>query len=849
MKAAQKSVGLMRNWAIAIMSALCMMTLAPAGMAQGFGWIRQAPTLTSNDLYTVAFNSPTHGFVGGVGRVLMETFDGGRTWITRDIQIHGEPYYSIFFFNATHGWITGNGNWAFRTTDGGATWQRMTTVPAGSWWHIKFLTPTIGFIGANGACAFTADGGISWELRSGYPTCPVIYGMDFRDVNVGLVGGNQLSGGGPGIYKTTDGGRTWQRRYPYSANDVVFLNNDTVLAASGRSIVRSDDAGENWWTVVPQIDDEDGIGDMARVNETTIVGVGAFGNVWRSTDCGFTWHHVLEGIGDLPASWAISFLDEQHGWIVGPHGMLYATSDGGLTWHYLPNGIGVELYDIEMANERLGFAVGNNGYLLRTTNGGKRWELQRLKVTGLVFGRRETLEAVSVLNEQVAFTGGQGGIAFKTLDGGQTWLSIGYPALPGSFQLLDLYFIDENEGWAVGRDDDLGHYRTIYHTTNGGETWELSIPFQSATSYYGVCFVDRQHGWIVGPRSYLLRTEDGGRSWQRVNLPYGNLTNLFFTDVQFANANVGWMVGTLGFVLRSVDGGRTWQPQAISSEETIADIVVLSANEAWICSITGGLWHTTDGGVTWEPETSGYRGWTDSLSAIAAMPSGKVWGVGFAGTIIARLPGETVHPSSFTVTHGAREYGGLSTLLDSDDFQMILGSRRPAFSGDPDARIVLEGTASIRNPSKLTFKLEGRANGGGMRRMELYNFATNQWVLVDERGAPTEFEDVVEGIIHTNATEFVEQATGRVRARMSWYRMAPPDPDWYMWIDYCVWTLLAPEVDGDVNSDGCVDDADLLQVLFAFGNSGSGLPEDVNTDGVVDDADLLMVLFNFGQGC
>jgi hypothetical protein len=55
--------------------------------------------------------------------------------------------------------------------------------------------------------------------------------------------------------------------------------------------------------------------------------------------------------------------------------------------------------------------------------------------------------------------------------------------------------------------------------------------------------------------------------------------------------------------------------------------------------------------------------------------------------------------------------------------------------------------------------------------------------------------------------------------------------------------------EGDVNGDGCVDDADLLAVLFAFGNSGSNLPEDVTRDGTVDDADLLVVLFNFGAGC
>ena len=53
---------------------------------------------------------------------------------------------------------------------------------------------------------------------------------------------------------------------------------------------------------------------------------------------------------------------------------------------------------------------------------------------------------------------------------------------------------------------------------------------------------------------------------------------------------------------------------------------------------------------------------------------------------------------------------------------------------------------------------------------------------------------------------------------------------------------------GDASFDGCVDDADLLAVLFVFGQTGD-LPEDVNDDGVVDDADLLQVLFNFGSGC
>jgi len=55
---------------------------------------------------------------------------------------------------------------------------------------------------------------------------------------------------------------------------------------------------------------------------------------------------------------------------------------------------------------------------------------------------------------------------------------------------------------------------------------------------------------------------------------------------------------------------------------------------------------------------------------------------------------------------------------------------------------------------------------------------------------------------------------------------------------------------GDVDNNGCVDDADLLQVLFSRGSTGSTLGRvDVNCDQVVDDADLLIVLFNFGTGC
>ncbi|MCS7064836.1 MAG: hypothetical protein NZL85_01035, partial [Fimbriimonadales bacterium] len=66
------------------------------------------------------------------------------------------------------------------------------------------------------------------------------------------------------------------------------------------------------------------------------------------------------------------------------------------------------------------------------------------------------------------------------------------------------------------------------------------------------------------------------------------------------------------------------------------------------------------------------------------------------------------------------------------------------------------------------------------------------------------------------------------------------------------WIAIIPRTDrhmADVDLSGCVDDADLLRVLFSFGDTGYFPPADLNYDTVVDDADLLMVLFSFGDGC
>jgi hypothetical protein len=59
--------------------------------------------------------------------------------------------------------------------------------------------------------------------------------------------------------------------------------------------------------------------------------------------------------------------------------------------------------------------------------------------------------------------------------------------------------------------------------------------------------------------------------------------------------------------------------------------------------------------------------------------------------------------------------------------------------------------------------------------------------------------------------------------------------------------LLAVRSEGDVNGDGCVDDADLAQVIFAFGRRDRD--SDVNDDRIVDETDLFTVAEYFGLRC
>ena len=608
--------------------------------AAAFGqnqWTRQSPRPAARDLTGVAWATPTHGFASGESRTLIETFDGGATWQSANVGAStSDPFYNVYCRDGANCFVIGNsgsgGPDHWRTTDGGASWQRLTNFPVGgSWYHIDFVSASVGFMGGNGAVARTTDGGATWPLMSGYPDCPVMYGMDFRDAQVGLAGGNRVSttDGGPGIFKTTDAGVTWVRKFPQSANDVIWLNNTTAIATVGTSIYRSIDEGETWSQISNQI--STGLGDMTVLPNGTIVGVSDAGDAWRSTDGGLNWTRTLVGLGALPASWNVSFFDNQIGALVGQGGFIFKTTDGGLTWAMLNNGIGgVSFYDLEMFDDNAGLAVGDNGYFLRTADGGNHWDTGRLQVSGVVVGRNESLQAVSVVDQNFAVAAGYDGVVYKTFDRGATWQSIGYPNLPGEFYISDVKFIDRNLGYVTGSRPGIG--QGLFRTTDGGATWAA---LTNPNGGYSLDFIDANHGWDVFVGGLGYRTTDGGATWTQMILPNQGFSPSI-SKIDFINANVGWAVGWRGYAAHTIDGGITWQLQNIATiDDQILGLYVLSTTEVFAVGAPSGgspsLYHTSNAGATWQksPLPNQY-----SLSSIFATQSRKVWTSGYDGAVL-----------------------------------------------------------------------------------------------------------------------------------------------------------------------------------------------------------------------
>jgi photosystem II stability/assembly factor-like uncharacterized protein len=590
-------------------------------------FVTQSPRPTGRNLGGVAFNSATHGFVAGENHHLLETFDGGRTWTTRmATPLSTDPFYTVRFADELHGYVAGNSQDAYRTTDGGTTWTRMTSMLAGSVRELDFVTPTLGFAGYNGAISFTPDGGVTWELRGAYPDAPIVFGMDFRDADVGLAAGIRTSPWNDGgVYRSEDGGRSWSLVADILANDVLWLDELTAVAVGGQEVWRSDDAGFNWYVASGGVDT--GLAEVARAgNSETLGGVSTGGDIWISPNLGYSWFLIVPGIGVLPASWTVSFYDELHGWVVGQSGLTYRTIDGGNSWELLNSGCGDEVTGIDFADDEFGIAVTYNGYVFRTVDRGGQWDVSRLRETGEVFGRHEGLNAVAVIDRNTVVVGGSGGLLFRSDDGGQNWDSIGYPWYLPSLDIRALKFTDSVNGWmgCTGGGDSL------YRTTDGFSWWPVPDVMGSIVA------VEARGSriWAITGGTRIYRSIDGGSSFSFQTLP-GDVN--YLNDVEFADENIGFVVGWYGYTAKSIDGGASWTQIVQPVHETYFSVELNGPTEILLTGYDSSSFRyftkrSTNSGTSWT--RSNLNQFEEAFSVAHLRPSGRYWLGGSFGKIV-----------------------------------------------------------------------------------------------------------------------------------------------------------------------------------------------------------------------
>src|SRR5262249_52374626 len=238
-------------------------------------------------------------------------------------------------------------------------------------------------------------------------------------------------------------------------------------------------------------------------------------------------------------------------------------------------------------------------------------------------------------------------------------------AVPSSINPVSgMDFVSATEGYVLAGD---GRVDTVYHTADGGRTWQRLATLPGGLHLEGMRFLDAAHGWIAAtpepaqvPTPSFLATTDGGRTWHPQALPAppgisypavpGSLEPPRFTDplhgyavfltVQPAGAAPGaGKFGTQAAIIYGTsDGGATWSGLGVSPGGALAatvlnerDLVVVTDTEAIVRRDRGATWRhlgALPGRGSWvdfPTPRDGFAGDPGSSALLVTHDGGRTW--------------------------------------------------------------------------------------------------------------------------------------------------------------------------------------------------------------------------------